>query len=530
MGAQNPTQLLEAIGRYNNCMEMAMPPFLYPQTYSNSTVVHNYLIRLDPYASYHLDFQQRFDHADRLFFSVEHCWHLATNTSDARELIPEFFYLPEFLENINNFNLGVRQNGERVTHVELPNWANGSPREFIRLHRKALESDYVSEHINEWIDLIFGVKQQSLEDNNLFPPHTAESNESIDDITDSVMKKTRISQLTNLGQIPAQIFRRRHPKRKIESVKQALMLQISFSPGLLVGEKFTDFEPPVSALIPLIDDERGKLLPLKLAQEYSFSTFSRCITWGHWDSSLRLEHLPTKKIISILPYDEKDETLCGQCTRDGKFFLSGGHATTVKVWDLADLSQRPFLLFGHLSPVTVIEIAQQYQVIVSGDSSGSCIMWDLKKMCFMHLLKPPSSAAKLGTTHICICPATGDIFVILQPRNENSTGETMLTHWSINGEQLGQISLPRVTAVAITAVCEGPTCNFVATGHKNGLINMWAIHNMSLLGTISATSQKPITAITIHDSKWMYTADSMGEVMEWSSPHKPKLLDLNLKL
>ena len=29
-------------------------------------------------------------------------------------------------------------------------------REFIRLHRAALESDFVSQHLHEWIDLIFG--------------------------------------------------------------------------------------------------------------------------------------------------------------------------------------------------------------------------------------------------------------------------------------------------------------------------------------------------------------------------------------
>ena len=45
----------------------------------------------------------------------------------------------------------------------LPTWAKGDPHEFIRVHREALECDYVSAHLHEWIDLIFGYKQQGKE-------------------------------------------------------------------------------------------------------------------------------------------------------------------------------------------------------------------------------------------------------------------------------------------------------------------------------------------------------------------------------
>lgn len=44
--------------------------------------------------------------------------------------------------------------------VVLPPWCHGDSREFIRLHRQALECDYVSSHLHEWIDLVFGCKQQ----------------------------------------------------------------------------------------------------------------------------------------------------------------------------------------------------------------------------------------------------------------------------------------------------------------------------------------------------------------------------------
>lgn len=44
--------------------------------------------------------------------------------------------------------------------MELPPWAGGSAEEFIRKHRQALECPWVSERLHEWIDLIFGYKQQ----------------------------------------------------------------------------------------------------------------------------------------------------------------------------------------------------------------------------------------------------------------------------------------------------------------------------------------------------------------------------------
>ena len=76
--------------------------------------------------------------------------------SDVKELIPEFYTNPEFLRNANELPLGTMQNGHTLGDVGLPPWAKGSPEEFIRLHRAALESDYVSANLHHWINLIFG--------------------------------------------------------------------------------------------------------------------------------------------------------------------------------------------------------------------------------------------------------------------------------------------------------------------------------------------------------------------------------------
>ena len=43
-----------------------------------------------------------FDHADRMFTDIPSCWSgVMKGNQDFKELIPEFFYMPEFLRNEN---------------------------------------------------------------------------------------------------------------------------------------------------------------------------------------------------------------------------------------------------------------------------------------------------------------------------------------------------------------------------------------------------------------------------------------------
>lgn len=72
--------------------------------------------------------------------------------------------------NTNNLDLGVTQDGKAINDVELPPWASCAE-EFVRINREALEGEYVSSHLHEWIDLIFGYKQvgpAAVEAHNVF--------------------------------------------------------------------------------------------------------------------------------------------------------------------------------------------------------------------------------------------------------------------------------------------------------------------------------------------------------------------------
>lgn len=142
MGAQTEQRRREFIERYKEWGEASdhMPAFHYGTHYSSAMIVCSFLIRLEPFTHHFLKLQGGdFDHADRLFDSVGAAWDSASekNMGDVRELIPEFFYLPEFLSNTNKFNFGSKQEtGEAIDSVVLPPWAHEDPKIFIQRHRE----------------------------------------------------------------------------------------------------------------------------------------------------------------------------------------------------------------------------------------------------------------------------------------------------------------------------------------------------------------------------------------------------------
>ena len=104
-----------------------------------------------------------------------------------------------------------------IDSVKLPPWAKGSPHEFIRLHRLALESEYVSNNLHHWIDLIFGSKQRgsaALAANNLFHYLSYEGSVDIDKVTDDIERKAIEGHIQNFGQTPSQLITKEsHPSR-----------------------------------------------------------------------------------------------------------------------------------------------------------------------------------------------------------------------------------------------------------------------------------------------------------------------------
>lgn len=213
--------------------------YFYGTHYMHLGVVLFYLFRIDPFCLFSIYFHHGWDHPSRLFSDFAEAWLSAAHVSqnDVKEAVPQLFKCPEFLLNISNLPLTMPESNpptpQNVENVKLGRWSNNS-RDFTRIMSIELESERVSKSINNWIDLIFGVKSRgepAIEAKNVFPPLCYSDNastttnananaNSADErnlIEEEVERKAAEASIINFGQCPRQLFKSSHPiKNKIE--------------------------------------------------------------------------------------------------------------------------------------------------------------------------------------------------------------------------------------------------------------------------------------------------------------------------
>ncbi|CAM1319766.1 LRBA (predicted) [Pycnogonum litorale] len=246
VGGLNPSRRAFFEERYNSWEHEQIPPFHYGTHYSTSAFTLNWLIRIEPFTSMFLSLQGgKFDHANRMFSSVSLSWkNCQRDTSDVKELIPEFFYLPEMMVNTNDYKFGKQEDGSIVNNVELPPWA-ASPEEFVRINRMALESEFVSCQLHQWIDLIFGYKQkgpEAVRATNIFYYLTYEGSVDLENMADHVIKQAIEGQIKNFGQTPSQLLMEPHPPRG-SAMHVAPMMFTSIPEDICMVMKFLTNSP-----------------------------------------------------------------------------------------------------------------------------------------------------------------------------------------------------------------------------------------------------------------------------------------------
>ena len=531
MGCQTVSREIEYKDRYKQFADMGdhTAAFHYGTHYSSAMIVSSYLIRLQPFVQSYLLLQGgSFDHADRLFDSIERAWISCSrdNMSDVRELTPEFFYLPEFLLNANGYDFGSKQaNGELVDNVKLPAWAKGDPHVFVMKHREALESPHVSAHLHHWIDLVFGHKQRgeaAVEATNVFQHLSYQGAKDLDAIRDPVERLASIGIIHSFGQTPHQVFHKPHPARELDRTPAETMDTL-VETLVRLPRPLVDSEEKIADVIFSATQER--LLCSAPNTLHMPPKYDRYVQWGYADHSLRFFSAHTKRLLGL--YEATHVHPITTATfPDTRTLVTASADGSLALWTVQHARDRVVLaprthLFGHRAAVTALAASRVFSTLVSASTDGHVLIWALNRQQCIRTLhappQPPIHTARISNTSGRILLCRGPHALI----------------YTLNGHLLVRQTLATDPSDALTAASWYEPAStawrareLLFVGHASGAVSAWTLAPrpdgawcLRLLKRLPepARGGSAATAVTavLPMAQAVFVADEEGRVWEW---------------
>uniref|UniRef100_A0A8C6YD95 Neutral sphingomyelinase activation associated factor n=1 Tax=Naja naja TaxID=35670 RepID=A0A8C6YD95_NAJNA len=515
VGALNKERLERLLVRYQ---EMQEPKFMYGSHYSSPGYVLFYLVRVAP--EHMLCLQNgKFDHPDRMFNSIAETWkNCLDGATDFKELIPEFYENDSsFLLNNLKLDLGKTQGGKMVDNVELPPWASDA-NDFLQKSQDALESQYVSEHLHEWIDLVFGYKQkgnEAIAAQNVFHPLTYEGGVDLNSIMDTNERVALLTQILEFGQTPKQLFTIPHPRRIIPKLKSwsrasshsPSVTESSVSPGedsfedlteesillswnnmasLKLDGQYKIHKGPITGIAMCSTSNQSSIFTTSLDSTLKmFSADSKMLQRSVSFSNMALSScliLPGNSTVVCSSWDNniyfysvafgrQQDTLIGHhdavskiCWHNNRLY-SASWDSTIKVWHCNPTellnTKKHFELLAELEhdvSVTTITLNPAYTLLASGTKDGTISIWDVTAASILHRL-PCHSATVL------------DVAFSPDGRHLLSTGED--AYFKVTDVQTGMI----ISSVALeqTQRCFKWDGHIVLSGSQSGELFVWDI-------------------------------------------------------
>lgn len=429
--------------------------FHFGSHYSNPGIVLQYTMRVYPFFEGYLKIFSGLDDPNRMFHSVIDSYSNVTkDLSDVRELIPEFYSLPELYLNTENIYFGPKEkegeskSKEIVDKVILPKWAEGNPYQYIIKLREALESNEAnigSKSISRWIDLVFGYQQEGEEAEKAYNVFTLISYD-IQSILAAIKNDSKLCeaykiQAFHLGQIPTQLLKEKHkdrlakhsptlfdnnyqfqsveyegicdPNSKILTMDKLRFFTIGFDN--LCKEWHIDETNPMSpkiindSVIPFennynikgivrMDWEFKDQLPYILLKKEKTLFIAQ---GGYWDGSIQITPIPATKCSGTIIQKYSATVTCIEIDKEEKLIFVGTQEGEVSIYtNSADVEWKlNSQLFDHGDVVSSIYISDEMQLFITSSFDGFANMYNLSTKpklirSFCHPKKVPINNVK----------------------------------------------------------------------------------------------------------------------------------------
>ena len=455
--------------------ENQIKPYIYGSNYSNPFYTCNFLMRLFPFTHISIELQGHgFDNPERQFLSVVNTFYNSTTQkTDVRELIPEFFFLPEMFLNINKLNIGKLEDGTEVNDIKTP--CHNNPYEFIMVMKTVLESEKISYNINNWIDLIFGYKARGKEAesaNNIFTEASYQEN------IDLNKKKNKESLLRQVefGLIPNQVMSKECPKREKKenilkgkqvtdstndlkifkckthnSMKNSCVLKVGTN-----GEKLNILnssnyfiEAKINWLVLekkfseeivnkyKIDKIYNKIIDYQFPEVYNdkniifFDNNKKIIIGGFYDGKILLvstEPKITKK--EIIPFTEDSPILSIAINKSQEYIFIGNDNGNVKIYRIEEIeeNQSLYLISDQFSSISHLDCNDELNMWTSASIDGYINLYTLPLCKLVRSIKVPTNKCNYAFLSAYPLPST---IIISEDDDEEKKSEIFV--YSING-------------------------------------------------------------------------------------------------
>ncbi|XP_064599745.1 lysosomal-trafficking regulator-like [Liolophura sinensis] len=570
-----------------NSVMYQVTPFHYGSHYSNSGTVLQFLVRLPPFTKMFLSYQDNnFDIPDRTFHSMNTAWRLSSyeSTTDVKELIPEFFFLPDFLLNKEGYNFGRRQTGEEVSDVILPAWCCQDARQFILIHRQALESTIVSQTLHDWIDLVFGYKQQgemAIKAVNVFHPSTY-FGVDVEGIKDPVRRYAMKTMIKTYGQTPKQLFMSPHPPKSstsentpvgLEKITQLfskassppsqpsqlmtnLISDDTMSPsrqvlglswGMFVGSPDcpepvpiwqTHYDKAVASLASLPTGEvfgigvNGCLLVMYskergvISMNTTLVVWAAIISWGYPDGVLRIQNKQDMPSVNFLPEEPTNGVCCCASLPDCRLLFTGGKTGVITVYNTNyhSAKESDMMVMGHC----------KHLYGHSGAVSSLQVCWPYSILvsasddhtCIIWDLNRLTYVNSITSHRSAIkCVAVSDTLGDIASVSDEGIGSSLQLH-TVNGEPiLSTYCQQSINCVSFSSAAEGRSVNVIAGGLSSGVVRLWSSWDLSHVRDLQDPSllAKPVISLTFTcDNQRLFMSTADGTITVWESPGSNK--------
>ncbi|XP_016338588.1 neurobeachin a [Sinocyclocheilus anshuiensis] len=508
IGALNPKRAVFYAEHYETWEDDGTPPHHYASLYSTAASTLFWLVRIEPFTTFFLNCNNKFDHPDRTFSGIARSWRSCQrDTSDVRELIPEFYYLPEMFVNSSGYDLGVREDRTAVCDVELPVWAK-KPEDFVRINRMALESEFVSCQLHQWIDLIFGYKQrgpEAIRALNVFHYLSYEGSVNLDTITDPQLRESMEAQIQSFGQAPSQLLIEPHPPRS----SAMHLVSLYYQDTSIYSNNSGISKRQITDLVDQSIQINTHCFVVTADNRY-------ILACGFWDKSFRVYSTETGKLTQIV-FGHWDVVTClarsesyigGDC-----YIVSGSRDATLLLWywsgrhhiigDNPNNSDYPApraVLTGHDHEVVCVSVCAELGLVISGAKEGPCLVHTITGDLLRALEGPEN----------CVWPRLISV---------SSEGHCIIYYerghfcnFSINGKLLAQMEINDSTR-AILLSSDGQN---LVTGGDNGVVEVWQACDFKQL-YIYPGCDAGIRAMDLsHDQRTLITGMASGSIVAFN--------------